>query len=687
LVADVARGQIVCTAADITAQEASCPNSDGTCQISKTFTVQDGCTLDFEQRNLVIGPSGRLIVRTGAMTIRAGSLVINPGGLLDGRGTRATATGGTIRVSTAGTVLINGPNGAIDVSADDGGGTIVIEATGSVTIGGRLRAVGNIRTGIGGEIVVRSEDDISVTTSSQVTATGAREGGIGGTIDLSARGRVLIAALLDVDGSDGGELNLFSGEDMVVGHVEARGTSDAGSGGCVSIRAETALQTSDVISLDGAGSSQGSGGGCGGFLCLEARYGDLLIREDLTAEGALPDGGGGSIALIADAGAVTIQGTDTLISVRGNGGQGCGGEVCIDAKRRIDGQGMFDASGGIAGGDIDMSAGNDVAVASGITVSGRFAGGCGGTTLIEAGFDGVGNIALSSTVDISAAGCSGGICGIAGLAQLIGCRVNITPAGGIDGEAGEGGNIDVIVREQLLSQGTISAITTESGPPGQNGTVEIRHPVGVMPGFGSVRPLPTRIAVERCTAERQIDCLAPCPVCGNGVVQFPETCDNGGGLNPLSCDGCSLGCRLEDCDDGLNCTIDSCAPDRGCRHAPVELPSTPCYEPSEATPTATRTMSPTRTVTPTRTSAVSPTVAASLTPTRGPSPSPGAGCTGDCDDDKRVTVNELVRGVNISLEVQALAVCPSFDRDGSQTVTVDELVSAVRVALGNGCDQ
>jgi hypothetical protein len=63
---------------------------------------------------------------------------------------------------------------------------------------------------------------------------------------------------------------------------------------------------------------------------------------------------------------------------------------------------------------------------------------------------------------------------------------------------------------------------------------------------------------------------------------------------------------------------------------------------------------------------------------------PAAACTGDCDGDGAVAVNETVRGVAILLGQSPLAVCPSFDRDGSLSVTVNELVEAVQAAL-NGC--
>ena len=58
-----------------------------------------------------------------------------------------------------------------------------------------------------------------------------------------------------------------------------------------------------------------------------------------------------------------------------------------------------------------------------------------------------------------------------------------------------------------------------------------------------------------------------------------------------------------------------------------------------------------------------------------------AQCVGDCDANGFVTIDELVRGVNIALDAAPLAGCPVFDADASGTVTVDEVITAVNYAL------
>jgi hypothetical protein len=87
---------------------------------------------------------------------------------------------------------------------------------------------------------------------------------------------------------------------------------------------------------------------------------------------------------------------------------------------------------------------------------------------------------------------------------------------------------------------------------------------------------------------------------------------------------------------------------------------------------------PTRTPTPTRT-----TRPGTATPTATKTPLP---CAGDCDRDGRVTVNEIVLGVNIALERRQVSECPAFDTNSSGAVSIEELVRAVNNAV-NGCPQ
>lgn len=62
-------------------------------------------------------------------------------------------------------------------------------------------------------------------------------------------------------------------------------------------------------------------------------------------------------------------------------------------------------------------------------------------------------------------------------------------------------------------------------------------------------------------------------------------------------------------------------------------------------------------------------------------PTAGPNNTGDCDGNAEVTVDELIKGVNIALGDLALTECPSLDANGDGEVTIDEMLRSVNNAL------
>jgi len=61
-------------------------------------------------------------------------------------------------------------------------------------------------------------------------------------------------------------------------------------------------------------------------------------------------------------------------------------------------------------------------------------------------------------------------------------------------------------------------------------------------------------------------------------------------------------------------------------------------------------------------------------------------CAGDCDGDGGVTIDELIRGVELALRDGSTVGCAALDADGDDRVVVAELIAAVAAAL-NGCEQ
>ena len=79
------------------------------------------------------------------------------------------------------------------------------------------------------------------------------------------------------------------------------------------------------------------------------------------------------------------------------------------------------------------------------------------------------------------------------------------------------------------------------------------------------------------------------------------------------------------------------------------------------------------------------TTPAGATATPTPSTTPDtAACAGDCDGGDSVTVDELLKGVNIALDSAEPSSCGAFDTNADGRVTVDEIIAAVNAAL-SGC--
>jgi len=70
-----------------------------------------------------------------------------------------------------------------------------------------------------------------------------------------------------------------------------------------------------------------------------------------------------------------------------------------------------------------------------------------------------------------------------------------------------------------------------------------------------------RANFAKLTGSTQFPCDAPAPVCGDGIVQDGEQCDDG---NNVACDGCSPNCGEETCGDGVVCFPEECEPGNVC---------------------------------------------------------------------------------------------------------------------------
>ncbi len=60
-------------------------------------------------------------------------------------------------------------------------------------------------------------------------------------------------------------------------------------------------------------------------------------------------------------------------------------------------------------------------------------------------------------------------------------------------------------------------------------------------------------------------------------------------------------------------------------------------------------------------------------------------CVGDCGRDGTVTIEELVKVVNIALGNALVTGCSAGDAGGNGEITIDEILKAVNHTL-NGCE-
>ena len=113
--------------------------------------------------------------------------------------------------------------------------------------------------------------------------------------------------------------------------------------------------------------------------------------------------------------------------------------------------------------------------------------------------------------------------------------------------------------------------------------------------------------------------------------------------------------------------------------------ASPTMPDTTPTPSVTATAA---TGTPSGSPTASQTASATATappPTTSPTPTPTPpACTGDCNHDDTVTVDELIKGVNIALGTASVDTCLDMDANGDGAVTINELIAAVNRAL-NGC--
>lgn len=451
----------------------------------------------------------------GSFTVRAGTLTLS-GGRIRAIGTSGFA-GGNLTLQVTGALVLSGSGPTLDVSGATNGGLLDVTA---------------------GSIDVRA---------GSVAADGTGSGACGGAIFLRATGGpLLLSAPVRATGQlfcAGGFMNL-SGDSVTVATTLNASGGDFPSG--IQLTANTGnvtVTSAGALKANGEQIELGDGGD-GGPVAILAESGAVSLQGSITVTGATPEGAAGEVVIVAG-GNVDIAAT---ISAEGNGGGSDGGTVEIDAGGNVTIAGHVRAGGGseAGGGEIDVRADGEIAIASGKLVQasgGSFGGGA--ITLRDA-----------SRIDVAGTLDARGAVGNGGFVTLETCRATVS--GTLDSGAGGGGasgaNTITAGVVEVTSSGRLLATPCGSGAC---------NAVTLTAGAPAIDPLAVASPAPSVSIDPQ---LAAC--CGNATIEPGETCDDGGGSG---CDGCSHLCQVETTppcpSDGNECTRD-CSPSAGCTYQP-----------------------------------------------------------------------------------------------------------------------
>ena len=582
-------------------------------RMTTAFRLFGGVATQIDVSGSPAAPGGRA---AGSLIIQADSAVSLAGGSLAADGVDANSDGGLILIeSTANGVSIdvpvtanaglNGSGGSVIVdapgvlqigtgtlSANGSQGSIDVSALSALGVGGGARLLANALGGSGadgGTVDIRAA---SIDVAGIIEATGGSDptgdiGGLGGVVTIAASDgplQIVRGTLgINVDGAPGsgeGEINLSTesaadGDLTIDAPIEAVGKGGIGilgrpgAGGLVSAAAGRSLFIKKNVNISGAGDFGGSA--------------ELSARGDVSVTGAINANdvaGGGFISIEAERGDVTIN-ADLQAKAAGNRADGTGGDITISAgndlvvanTRTIDVSGA--STGG--GGTLDFEAGRNLSIGRAMlhADAGSVSGAPGGDIALAAGVrlgdPGLaGNLTIEGRVTANGRPPTAGQSFTSSTIELGGCAVLVTESAFIDssGDTASRNRVTARTSVRLIAGGKLKT-TAQNIAIYPTGSPPITGANTVEPPFTAACPGGCARAV--CTGSGDlVGCLVPCPNCGNGTREYPEDI----GCDPPGCNkGCDSHCRRlpnGGCNDNNPCTADSCDPDPefGCLQEP-----------------------------------------------------------------------------------------------------------------------
>jgi hypothetical protein len=498
----------------------------------------------------------------------------------------------TSKVIGAASVLDFGPDTDVVVAAgvtltiaDDGvGGEVVLYAR-SIVLEPGAKIVG---VGDEASVTLETEANVELRGSGSGAAKIDLRGIEGGLVAISAAGNAVVGAI-DVSGSGedatGGSIGVDAGGTIAVGGDLSAGAAGLGSGGGeITLNAGGAVSVGGILDVSSASDA--------GTIDITSAIGSISTTKRLAATGGDPDGYGGTITIEADYGDVTIGGPVFALGGTGIEEQcGDGGQLLVDSGLSVTFAADVTLDGGTHcyGGTIEIAAnaGFTQAGASVISLGAPGIYGAGGSFFVDA----VGNVALRN-IDLSSPGAGGALDvssrsgQVAVLAPINarGTSVDSFP-GSIDVEA-----CDVQVTGSLDARGTLAlqnagyVALRASNAMSVSGTVRAATEnrfimrAGQPTLGGTITPAPTVLV------DPSLPACEPAAVCGNGVVEAGELCDEGTARNGTQAACCATDCTSAKangaaCDDGAFCNgADTCNFAKCVRHAgsPCTGVSGPC---------------------------------------------------------------------------------------------------------------
>ena len=430
----------------------------------------------------VINLKGNVIANS--IRIDGGSVVLGDGGAVQIGGkldvSNPAGPGGKLEIT--GPEVIVAPTAVINASGGAGGGSVKVKAA---TIDVKPKAQITARavdTGTGGRISLRADQAVNV--AAPIIAKGGDKAGDGGAIELASAGSVKLSSALNADApaGRGGAVLVAGGLTIAMTGAQISAVGMTG-GGMVSIGAYLSdagyiVASPRLLSLTDS------------VIDASADFNTPTQMVRILDDGrminvplphaAFASARGGAVALagksvtIATDSAIKVRGRDAQLASLGaklqadaiNGaGNGAGGRIDV-AAHDLSHQGKLDASGA-QGGAVNL-AGQAVFQSGSVKADGN--SGKGGNASIVATM----NYQATSSATLQAKGKSDGgtirILGTADGTDSAPAIARVFTSGTIaaSGEAGKGGNIDIIGRDLLL----VAAQLDASGASG-GGTIRI----------------------------------------------------------------------------------------------------------------------------------------------------------------------------------------------------------------------